>query len=469
MTNDLTQGSIVKNLTRFSIPYLIACFLQTFYGLADLFITGQFRGAASISAVSMGSQVMHMLTVMIVGLAMGVTVPIGHAVGAKDRRKAGMVTGSGIFLFFILSTVLTCALYFSVDGIVSILDTPPEAVEEARAYIRICAFGVPAILFFNLLSGVFRGLGNTRLPMIFVFCAGVVNIGLDYVFIGPMDMGAAGAAIATALAQTLSTVLAAAALFLRREEVGMTASDLRPDRNVLGEILGTGFPTAVQEGIIQISFLVMTMIANGRGVVIAAGVGIVEKIISFLFLIPTAMQSSVSVMAAQNAGAGKHDRARETLKTAILICLASAAVILLIVEPGAEKIVGLFTGDAEVVRLGAQYLRTYVADAAIAPVHFCFSGFFTAYGKAIYSFAHNVISALCVRIPGAWLASRLFPDSLYAMGAAPPAGSVVSVIICVAMFTRRRKIWYRDPAVPALSGHPLKENESDENRETASH
>ncbi len=441
MTQDLTQGSIMKNLARFSVPYLIASFLQTFYGLADLFITGQFRGAGTITAVSVGSQVMHMLTVMIVGLALGVTVLIGRAVGEKDRRKIGRFAGSAGVLFLALSLILTVVLLLCVDGIVALLRTPPEAEAGAKAYLQVCFMGLPAILFFNLLSGIFRGLGDTRSPMIFVACAGVVNIGLDYLLIGPFDMGAWGAAFATVLAQVLSVALAALVLWRRRADLGMERRDLRVDLPIIGQLLKVGLPIMVQEGIIQVSFLIITMIANGRGVEIAAAVGIVEKIIGFLFLVPSAMMSSVSAITAQNAGAGRHDRGLATLKTAMLVCQMAALFFILVSEFWAPGILGLFTRDAAVIRLGSQYLRTYVLDCAAASIHFCFSGYFTAYGRSLYSFAHNVISALTVRIPGAWLAAVYWPATLYAMGIAAPLGSVLSDLICLGLYMHGRPVW----------------------------
>lgn len=434
----LTEGSVLKNMLRFSLPYLLSCFLQTFYGLADLFITGRYNGADTITAVSVGSQVTHMLTVVIVGLAMGATVTISRAVGARDQRRAEKTIGSTISLFALFAVGTTVLLLLAAEGILSLLSTPAEAFSQARSYLTICFAGIPFITAYNVISSVFRGQGDSKSPMYFVAAAGVINVILDWLFIGPMALGAVGAALATVIAQGCSVVLAL--LWMRRQNLGITLgkSDLR--LSGLSVLLKIGVPVALQDGFIQISFLVITAIANGRGVDVAAAVGIVEKIICFLFLVPSAMLSTVSAVAAQNAGAGLHRRSRQALVYGIVITVAVGTVFAAICQVWAEPIVRLFSKESElVVTLGGQYLRAYSLDCAIASIHFCFSGYFCAYERSVLSFVHNLISVLAIRIPGAYLASALFPDTLYPMGLAAPAGSLVSVIICLIMFLVLRK------------------------------
>lgn len=435
MEKNLTQGSLLKNMIRFAVPYLIACFLQTFYGMADLFITGQFNGPGAVSAVAIGSQVMHMLTVVIVGLAMGTTVLLGRSVGAGDRKGQALYIGNSTVLFAVFALGLTVILLVCTDGILSVLSTPPEAVEQARRYLVICFIGVPFITAYNVISSIFRGMGDTKSPMIFVAISGLINIGADYVLIGPLGLGAAGAAIATVGAQAVSVVLAFAALRRRADFAALTKDAFRPQGQIIRQLLGIGVPIAIQEGLIQVSFLVITTIANARGVDVSAAVGIVEKVISFLFLVPSAMLSTVSAVTAQNAGAGFHDRGRRTLLYGCLICIGYGAVAFLVCQFASPGIVGLFVkNEPEVVRLGAQYLRSYSLDCIFAGIQFCFSGYFSAYGKALYSFLHNIVSIVTVRIPGAYLASVYFPDNLYPMGLAAPMGSLLSVVICLLLY-----------------------------------
>lgn len=432
---NLTQGPLLPQMMAFAIPYLIACFLQTFYGMADLFITGLFNGAAPITAVSIGSQLMHMLTVIIVGLAMGTTVSISRAVGGRDPKEASCCIGNSVLLFAFFSLIGTVLLLLAIEPILSWLKTPAEAWADTRAYLLICFAGIPFIVAYNVLAGIFRGLGDTRTPMYFVALAGFMNLLLDYIFIGPLAMGAAGAAAATILSEAVSVLLCL--LYLRFANLGLslTRKDFSFDALRMKTLLAIGLPISCQDGLIQISFLIITAIANSRGVEVAAAVGIVEKVISFLFLVPSAMLSTVAAFAAQNAGAGNDARGRQALRYGIGICILFGLLCTAFVEFHAEWVVSLFvTHEPEVVRLGGEYFRTYVLDCIFAGIHFCFSGYFSAYGKSIYSFLHNMISIVTVRVPGTYLAILLFPETLSPMGLAAPMGSLLSAVICVGLY-----------------------------------
>ncbi|MDO5136119.1 MAG: MATE family efflux transporter [Eubacteriales bacterium] len=434
MQKDLTRGNVFRVLVRFSLPYLLSCFLQTFYGLADLFITGQFNGAASISAVSVGSQVMHMLTVIIVGLAMGSTVTISHGVGERNMEKAGKAVGNTVTLFLLFSLALTAILLLGVERILVWISIPSQALPQARLYLQICFAGIPAITAYNIISCIFRGMGDSKSPLYFVAAACVLNVVLDYVLIGGMAMGAAGAALGTVISQTVSVLLALAAV--RRKSLGirMAGRDLRPDGEVMGGILRIGIPIAFQDGLIQVSFMIITIIANRRGVTAAASVGIVEKLISFFFLVPSAMLSSISSIVAQNEGAGKYRRGERTLWYGVATAVSFGALVAVICQFFSPQILSLFTQDQGVVVMGTQYLKAYVLDCIVAGVHFCFSGYFCAYGWSGISFWQNVVSIVLLRVPGAYLASKFYPDTLFPMGLAAPAGSLLSALICVAVF-----------------------------------
>ena len=443
--NDLTSGSVFGNLVRFSLPYLLSYFLQTLYGMADLFIIGQFEGVASITAVSVGSQVMHMLTVMLVGLAMGTTVSIGQAVGAGDRRRAAQDTGNSAVLFAIVSVVLTGVLLLLVRPIVSVMSTPAAAVDGTVAYLTICFLGIPFITAYNVISSVFRGMGDSKSPMIFVTVACAANIALDYLFMGALHMGPAGAALGTTVSQAISVAVSLIAI-VRRKSIVLRREDLRPARSVTGKILRIGAPIALQDGLIQIAFILITVIANRRGLDQAAAVGIVEKVIGFVFLVPSSLLSAVSALGAQNIGAGRPERAAATLRYAVMIAVGFGLIAAAVAQLAAEPIVALFTDGsaadgARVVRFGGQYLRGYIWDCVFAGIHFSFSGYFCACGKSGLSFMHNIASITLVRVPGAYLAARLFPEALFPMGLTSAAGSLLSVLICLIAFAvlRRKK------------------------------
>lgn len=397
MEKKLTSGSVLKNVIVFSLPYLLSYFLQTLYGMADLFIIGQFDGVASTTAVSIGSQLMHMITVMLVGLAMGTTVSIAQAVGAGAHKRVLQSVGNTVVLFMIVAVALMALLLASVHPIVAVMSTPAEAVDGTVAYLRICFIGIPFITAYNIISSIFRGMGDSKNPMYFIAIACFANIVLDYVFIGACKMG----------------------------------------------------PVALQDGLIQISFLIITIIVNQRGLNDAAAVGIVEKIISFLFLVPSSMLSTVSALGAQNIGANKPERAVQTLKYAIMIAFGFGLIASGVIQFMAEPIVALFTdaktaGGAEVIYQGGQYLRGYIWDCVFAGIHFSFSGYFCACGKSGLSFLHNILAIVFIRVPGAYLMSALFSTTLLPMGLATAAGSLFSVVICVIAFMILRKKMYKN-------------------------
>lgn len=434
MERDLTKGSVFQNIIVFSLPYLLSYFLQTLYGMADLFIVGQFHGVDSITAVSVGSQVMHMLTVMIVGLAMGATVTIGKAVGARQPEKVSITVGNTIVIFMGLSVVIMLLLLLLVKPIVAAVSTPQEAVSGTIMYLMVCFIGIPFITAYNIIGSIFRGLGDSKSPMYFIAVACVANILLDYLFIGAFHLGAMGAALGTTLAQMVSVIVALTIIVKRKTGILLQKGDFKLQPDIIGQIFKIGIPIAVQDGFIQIAFMVITVIANQRGLNDAAAVGIVEKIIGVVFLVPSTLLSAVSALSAQNIGAGKHERAEATLRYAIIMAAAFGLVISVIVQFTGSSIVGIFTEDRQVILLGNQYLKAYIWDCMFAGIHFSFSGYFCACGLSGISFLHNALAIVLVRVPGAFLASKYFADTLYPMGMAAPAGSLLSVIVCVIAF-----------------------------------
>ncbi len=411
--------------------------------MADLFIIGQFDGVASTTAVSVGSQVMHMITVMIVGLAMGTTVSIGQAVGADDKKQVSKAIGNTVLLFMIVAIVGMMALLALVNPIVGAVSTPEEAVSGTVDYLTICFIGIPFITAYNIISSIFRGMGDSKSPMYFIAIACVSNIVLDYIFMGGLGLGPAGAALGTTISQAIS-VIVSLAVILYKKIIVLSKSDFRISHMTMKKILSIGIPIATQDGLIQIAFIVITIIANRRGLNDAAAVGIVEKIISFLFLIPSSMLSTVSALGAQNIGAGKPERAVETMKYAIVLAAGFGIIAAIVIQFTAEPLVSLFTdenaaGGAEVIKLGGQYLRGYIFDCIFAGIHFSFSGYFCACGKSGLSFLHNILAIVLVRVPGVYLTSQIFKTTLLPMGLATAAGSLLSVIICIIAFRLMKK------------------------------
>lgn len=432
--NDLTTGSVSKTVILFALPYLLSCFMQTFYGMVDLFVVGLYNGSETTTAVSIGSQVTHMLTVIIVGLAMGSTVKIGRAVGAKDERSAKKAIGTTVIFFIFFAAAITIILTLLTRPITNIMMTPYEAFNETAIYLLICFAGIPFIVAYNVISSIFRGTGNSKQPMYFVAVACITNIVLDFLFIGTFGLGAAGAALGTVCGQAVSVFAALFVLFKKGLGLQIAKSDFRINKSILTDIIKVGVPIALQDGLIQIAFIVITVIANSRGLIMATSVGIVEKLIGFMFLVPSAFLSAISAITAQNLGAGKKSRAKQALRYGLLITVVWGIICVVYNQFLPQTLVGLFTKDNAVVMAGCDYLRAYAFDCLFAAIHFCFSGYFCGSQKSGISFLHNIISIIAVRIPGAYFASLWFPDTLYPMGLAAPIGSLLSALICIGFY-----------------------------------
>mgnify|MGYP000278992444 CR=1 FL=1 len=434
MEHDLTRGNVLKTIAVFALPYMLSYFLQMLYGMADLYMMGQFSGAAGITAVGNGAQTLYIITVTLVGLAMGTTVIVGHAVGSRRFDRAETAIGNTITLFMGVSVVLAAILLALCPQIVALIGTPAEAVEGTAAYLRICFMGIPFIAAYNILSAIFRGLGDSRSPMYVIGVACIINIALDFLFIGHMGLGPVGAALGTVTAQTASVALALVWLKSRRTNIHVSAATCAPSRRCSAAFLRSACPWPCRTAASRWRFMFITVIANHRGLVDAAAVGLIEKMISFLFIVPSSMGATVSALTAQKRRRGQGRPRAQVLKDAMTIsvvygCLIT--VLMWLVAPAYR----FFAKDAAVVAAGTGYMRSYIFDAIFAGIHICFSGFFAAYGKSYIGFAHNVLAVVLIRVPGAWLLSNAYSDTLFPMGIASPCGSILSAVICVVAFT----------------------------------
>lgn len=438
MNSNLISDKVSKVLLAFTLPYLLSSFLQTFYGMADLFIVGQFNGADCLSAVSIGSQFMHFVTVIIIGLAMGTTIHLGHSIGAKEQEKVSKIISNTILFVLVLSIVTVIVLLFNTNNIITVMSTPTEAISQMKDYLFYCSLGIPFIVAYNVISSIFRGAGDSKSPMIFIAISCILNVILDFVFVGGFAMQAKGAAIATIISQAVSSVVGF--YFLQKKDFGLPLQiKLSWDQSTISSMMKSGIPLALQDGLIQISFLVITIFANSRGLIDASAVGIVEKLISFFFLVPSAFLGSLSALVSINVGAKAYGRANEILKLALTICCVYSILIIIVCQINPEFFLQLFTKDADLIQSGVSYLKAYSFDTLFASMHFCFSGYFCGLGYSSISFIHNMTSVILVRIPGSYLACQMFKDTLFPMGCAAPLGSLLSVLICIGFMVYLRK------------------------------
>ena len=438
---NFTQGRIFAPLIRFALPVLFALFLQTMYGAVDLLVVGQFGSSADVSAVATGSMLMQTITVVITGLAMGLTVLVGRKIGEGAPRQAGSIIGSGIVLFGILAAALSVALVCTASLLSGLMQAPEEAFDATTAYIRICSAGTVFIVAYNLVGSIFRGIGDSKMPLLTVAIACALNIAGDLLFVAVFELGAAGAAAATVTAQAVSVVLSLMIIRRRPLPFIFTKSDLCPRRDEIRQILRLGIPIALQDLLVNISFLLMTVIVNGLGLIASAGVGVAGKLCGFIMLVPSSYMQSMSAFVAQNIGAGRPDRARRSLLCGVLSSLAAGILMFYFSFFHGDLLAALFAKDPAVITAAAEYLRSYAIDCLMTCFLFCFIGYFNGCGNTLFVLTQGITGAFCVRIPIAYWMSLQVPVSLFHIGLATPASTLMQILLCTGFFlhTLRKK------------------------------
>lgn len=437
--NSFTEGTIYGPLIRFALPVLGALFLQSLYGAVDLLVVGQFSTAAEVSAVSTGSQIMTTFTNVMAAFAMGTTVLIGQEIGQKRPESAGKTVGTSIVLFSIIGVMLSIIMAFAAPVIASIMQAPEEAFASTVQYIRICGGGMIIIIAYNMIGSIFRGIGDSTTPLIAVFLACIGNILGDLLMVAGFRMGAAGAAIATVVSQGLSVLISLWLISRRKLPFVFHRSFIKRDSRIVRRILKIGTPIALQDFLVSISFLVILAIVNSLGVNASAGVGVAEKVCAFIMLVPSAFSQSMSAFVSQNYGAGKMDRAEKGLLYAVLTSLCLGVAMFFLSFFHGDILAGIFTKDEQVIAAAWDYLKAYAIDCLLTPVFFCFIGFYNGISRTTFVMLQGILSAFCVRIPISWIMSRIQPVSLFRIGLATPASSLLQTILCIIYFLHLRK------------------------------
>lgn len=436
-TENFTEGRIFVPLVKFALPVLLALFLQIMYGAVDLLIVGQFGGELAdvyVSAVSTGSQMMLTVTVVITALAMGLTILVGKKIGAGKADEAGKIIGSGIWLFEVIGIVLTVVMMLSASWFAKIMCAPEEAFADTVTYILVCSAGAIFIVAYNLVGSIFRGIGDSKIPLITVAIACVINIVGDMLFVAVIPMGVAGAALATILAEGGSVLISLLIIRKRKLPFEFSKKDIRPNGGYIKETLRLGTPIALQEFLVSISFLVIIAIVNGLGLVASAGIGVADKLCGFLMLVPSAYMQSMSAFVAQNIGAEKPHRARRALYCGIASSLVAGVIMAYFTFFHGDILAGIFAKDAAIIFEAWDYLKAYAIDCMLTAFLFCFIGYFNGCGSTKFVMLQGIIGAFCVRLPFSWIISRQAGVSLFHIGLATPASTVVQIALCSVYF-----------------------------------
>lgn len=431
--SDFTQGSILKKLALFMLPILGALVLQATYGAVDLLVVGRFGSTSGLSAVSTGSQVLNLVTFVVTQLAMGVTVLIARYLGEKQTKYIGPVIGGAAIVFTIISVVLFAVMVGLARPISVLMQAPTEAVDLTTSYVRICGGGIFFIVAYNMLAAIFRGLGDSKSPLLFVLVACIFNIVGDLVLVAGFHLDAAGAAIATVFAQAVSVVCAIVILLKKDLPFKIQKSDLCLNSQC-GKFLSIGLPLALQEFLTQLSFLALCAFVNRLGLSASSGYGVACKIVNFAMLVPSSLMQSMASFVSQNIGAGNRQRAKKSMFTGIGIGLVIGSFVFALVMLKGDLLSSAFTTDAEVIANAYAYLKGFAPETLVTAVLFSMVGYFNGNNKTVWVMIQGLVQTLLVRLPMAYFMSIQPNASLTNIGLAAPTSTAVGIVLNVCFF-----------------------------------
>ena len=435
---DFTQGSILKKLVAFMLPVLGALILQAAYGAVDLLVVGRFGSTAGLSAVSTGSQVLNLVTFVVIQLAMGVTVLIARYLGEKRPEQIGAVVGGAAIVFALIAVGLFVVMVCFAEPVSVLMQAPAEAVDLTASYVRICGGGIFFIVAYNVLSAVFRGLGDSMSPLLFVLIACIVNVAGDLILVAGFRMDATGAAIATVLAQALSVVFAVLLLLKKDLPFAIVKSDFRWNPQCRN-FLRIGLPLALQEFLTQISFLALCAFVNRLGLEASSGYGVACKIVSFAMLVPSALMQSMASFVSQNIGAGKKKRAKKSMLTGIGVGVTVGCVVFALILLKGDLLAGIFSTDPAVIRNAYDYLKGFSMETIVTAVLFSMVGYFNGNNKTLWVMTQGLIQTLLIRLPMAYVMSIQPNASLTKIGLAAPVSTTVGIVLNIGFFVYHRR------------------------------
>lgn len=425
------EEPILPSLLRFSIPVLFALLLQALYGAVDLWAVGTFCGEADVSAVATGSQTMLIVTGIVTGLSMGTTVLLGKKIGSKDDKGAADTIGTSICVFVLLGIILSVIMTAAASKIATAMNTPEEAFEKTIHYIMICGAGSLFIVGYNLISAIFRGMGNSKAPLLFVSIACIINIVGDIVLIKVFDMGAAGAAIATIAAQAVSVILSLALIKRKGFPFQFGKENIRLDKNTAASVIKLGFPIALQDMCNEISYLILIGFVNTLGVTASAGVGIAEKLVMFMLLIPMSYMQSISAFVAQNIGARQFIRAKKAMWTGMCTAVILGGVMSYLSFFHGDLLSRIFIKDLPVINASAEFLKATAIECFILSIAYCFTGYYNGLGKTSFVMAQGLCAIFLVKIPFAWFATYRLEPRLFRIGMSTAYAAVFTLVVCI--------------------------------------
>ncbi|MDD3279257.1 MAG: MATE family efflux transporter [Lachnospiraceae bacterium] len=431
-TNKLTEGGTIKTLCFFAVPFLIANVLQSLYGAVDLFVVGRYCDAASVAAVSTGTQVTQIITSLVSGLTLGSTILVGKYMGMQNMERVKRMIGTSLSLFGIVAVALTILMLVFERPLLSVLSTPKESFALTMQYVAICSGGIFFICGYNSICAILRGYGDSRHPMYFVGIACVLNIILDFLLVKGFGMGVNGTAIATVLSQGVSMLISFWFLKKERFVFDFRWKSFRIDGGLARELAGVGIPISFQELMVRISFLYLMTVMNQCGIYAASIVGISSKYDVFAMLSATSMANALAAITAQNVGAGKPERARKSLWYGMSFALGVSFLFWIWAQVSPQTMIGLFSHDPQVIATGIPFFKSCSYDYLCVAVLFCLNGYLNGRSKTVWTMISCTFGALVLRIPMVAYFGKHFADNLSMLGKIAPFVSGIMAVYTLA-------------------------------------
>lgn len=400
MVTDLTNGSVTKLLLKFAFPLFVSNALQAIYNVVDMIIVGQYIGGEGMSAVSIGGDVLHLLTFVAMGFSSAGQVLISQDVGAKRMDVVQKTIGTMFTFLLGISVVISVGCYFIRNSMLDLLNTPAESYAFTMDYTVTCIFGLFFIYGYNIISAILRGMGDSRRPFVFIAIAAIVNIVLDLWFITGLNMKVFGAALATVISQGLSFVTALVYLFIKRESFGF---DFRPDsfkidHQAFKKLVALGVPMAIQSAAINFSKIVLTSWINLYGVVFSALSGLYNKINMMIGIVSQSFTTAGSTMVGQSLGAKKYERVPKIMKVVLYSSVLISTVLAVALFFFSEPIFRMFTGDEEVLAAASIVVLPAIINMYGSATRSVSFSLMNGSGNAKLNFAVAIIDGMISRI-----------------------------------------------------------------------
>ena len=431
MTNDMTKGAITPLLIRFTIPLVLGNLFQLTYNAADSIIVGKFVGEEALAAVGTSNPLMTLAILFINGMCLGAGILVSTAFGAGNTQLMEHQVSTTAIAGTVFSLAFSALCVILATPLLQLMQVPADILPIAVSYLRIVFAGLIFTFFYNFLAATMRALGDSKSALYFLMISSVLNIGGDLFFVQVLNWGSNGCALSTVVSEALCCVLCVLYIRWKVPILQLGRRWLVFDGKLLRKTVSYGWTSAMQQATVQLGKIAVQAIVNTMGVNAMAAFTAASRIDDFAYTPQQNIGHAMTTLMAQNRGAGKHDRVDAILRYAIGIGLTFGLIVAVAVQFIAPSMVRPFTSDEAVVLAGASYIRGYIFDCLFAGVQFSFSGYFCAYGKSGLSFLHNTLSILLVRVPGAYLASKFFPQTLLPMGLASACGSLFSILVCV--------------------------------------